>query len=122
MIEAINGESNTGQQQQSFFVLSKGQSVEVEVTNARQWIERREREIERERSLQALKSSQNNEPTDEQLLQMDLNEIVHNKGLRDLDLIEKVLAAKERRDALVRERRRQIQLKVEEAAREQRAQ
>lgn len=45
---------------------------------------------------------------------MDLNEIVHKKGLRDLDLIEKVMAAKERREALVRERRRQIQLKVEE--------
>jgi hypothetical protein len=29
---------------------------------------------------------------------MDLNEIVHKKGLRDLDLIEKVLAAKQRRE------------------------
>jgi hypothetical protein len=37
---------------------------------------------------------------------MDLNEIVHRKGLRDLDLIEKVLAAKQRREQLVNERRR----------------
>jgi len=37
---------------------------------------------------------------------MDLNEIVHKKGLRDFDLIEKVMLAKERREALVRERRR----------------
>ena len=39
---------------------------------------------------------------------MDLNEIVHKKGFRDLDLIEKVMAANDRRDALIKERRRQI--------------
>jgi hypothetical protein len=80
----------------------------LDFTNLEAFISKKYLDIQKERSLAALKNSNNNEPTDEQLLQMDLNEIVHKKGLRDLDLIEKVLAAKQRREALVRERRRQI--------------
>ena len=83
-------------------------------TNFDSFIQKRLLDVQHAISLAALKKNSNNEPSDEQLLQMDLNEIVHKKGLRDLDLIEKVMAAKERREALVRERRRQIQLKVEE--------
>lgn len=91
-----------------------GASQALTFTNFDSFIQKRLLDVQQAISLAALKKNSNNEPTDEQLLQMDLNEIVHKKGLRDFDLIEKVMAAKERREALVRERRRQIQLKVEE--------